>query len=84
VTRREVVYDDKVALAMSRFLDDPEGLAQVMDAVDDLADDPRPAGAVPYGPTVCRLHIDRLIRRAGPSDKAGECDGSPGIVLSVA
>ncbi|HXA61573.1 MAG TPA: hypothetical protein VNW94_20695 [Streptosporangiaceae bacterium] len=49
MTRREVVYDDKVALAMSRFLDDPVGLAQVMDAVDDLADDPHPAGAVPTG-----------------------------------
>jgi mRNA interferase RelE/StbE len=64
VTRREVVYDDKVALAMSRFLDDPEGLAQVMDAVDDLADDPRPAGAIP-------LRADRLPPAHRPADPEG-------------
>ncbi len=34
----------------SRFLaDDPEGLAQVLDATDLLADNPHPAGAFPYG-----------------------------------
>ncbi|MCW2939964.1 MAG: hypothetical protein JWN00_2949 [Actinomycetia bacterium] len=65
MTRREVVYDDKVALAMSRFLDDPEGLAQVMDAVDDLADDPRPAGR-------CRpLQADRLPPAHRPADPEG-------------
>ncbi|MER6264100.1 hypothetical protein ABT203_31725 [Streptomyces sp900105245] len=34
----------------ARFLkDDPEGLRHLMDAVDLLADQPRPEGSTPYG-----------------------------------
>jgi hypothetical protein len=31
------------------FLDDPEGLCEVLEAVDRLAEDSRPAGSFPYG-----------------------------------
>jgi mRNA interferase RelE/StbE len=42
----------------SRFLDDPAGLAAVMEAVEALTTDPRPPGAVPWG-EVFRLHVGR-------------------------
>lgn len=57
MTRRQVLIEEKVTLAATRYLDDPAGLAEVLDAIDALADNPRPPGSVPYGPTVCRLHI---------------------------
>jgi mRNA interferase RelE/StbE len=31
------------------FFDDPEGLCEVLDVVDRLAEDPRPAGSFSYG-----------------------------------
>jgi hypothetical protein len=31
------------------FLDDPEGLREMLDVVDRLAEDPRPAGSFPRG-----------------------------------
>jgi mRNA interferase RelE/StbE len=38
------------------FLDDPEGLCEVLDVVDRLAGDSRPAGSFPYGsPDLRRL-----------------------------
>jgi mRNA interferase RelE/StbE len=38
------------------FLDDPEGLWEMLDVVDRLAEDPRPAGSFPYGsPDLRRL-----------------------------
>ena len=38
------------------FLDDPEGLCEMVDVVDRLAEDPRPAGSFPYGsPDLRRL-----------------------------
>jgi mRNA interferase RelE/StbE len=45
-----VTWSERAISAGSRFLaDDPEGLAQVLDATDRLADNPHPAGAFPYG-----------------------------------
>jgi len=45
-----VTWSEQAISAGSRFLaDDPEGLAQVLDATDRLADNPHPAGAFPYG-----------------------------------
>jgi mRNA interferase RelE/StbE len=42
------------------FLDDPQGIRQVLDAIDQLADDPRPAGSFPYGsPDLRRLRVGR-------------------------
>jgi mRNA interferase RelE/StbE len=40
--------------------DDPEGLAGVFDVVDDLARDPRPATAFPWGSAdLLRLRVGR-------------------------
>jgi mRNA interferase RelE/StbE len=45
-----VTWSEQATSAGSRYLaDDPEGLAQVLDAADLLADNPQPAGAFPYG-----------------------------------
>jgi mRNA interferase RelE/StbE len=45
-----VTWDPPAVAAASRFLaEDPVGLAQLMDAVELLAGDPRPAGSFPYG-----------------------------------
>ncbi|WP_329526603.1 type II toxin-antitoxin system RelE family toxin [Streptomyces sp. NBC_01462] len=41
-----------------RFLkDDPTGLAAVYEAVDALAEAPRPANSTPYGPQIRRLRV---------------------------
>ncbi|MFJ5268352.1 type II toxin-antitoxin system RelE/ParE family toxin [Streptomyces sp. NPDC088358] len=41
-----------------RFLkDDPTGLAAVHEAVDALAEAPRPANSTPYGPQIRRLRV---------------------------
>ena len=40
------------------FLNDPQGMRAVLDAIDWLADDPRPAGSFAYGwPDLRRLRI---------------------------
>jgi mRNA interferase RelE/StbE len=45
-----VIRDEAAINAAARFpKDDPEGPRQVTDAVDLLADQPRPEGTVPYG-----------------------------------
>ncbi|GAA5079522.1 type II toxin-antitoxin system RelE family toxin [Streptomyces similanensis] len=45
----EIVFDPHALDAATRFLaEDPGGLAVVLDAIDKLADDPRPAGSSPY------------------------------------
>ena len=42
------------------FLDDPQGMRAVLDAIDRLAEDPRPAGSFPYGsPDLRRLRVGR-------------------------
>ncbi len=53
----EVVYEEQVTLTLARYLDDPDGLSKLMDSIDALADDPRPAEAVAFGPNVCRLYV---------------------------
>jgi mRNA interferase RelE/StbE len=41
-------------------VDDPEGVAQVLDATDGLADEPRPSGAFPYGSAdLLRIRVGR-------------------------
>ncbi len=57
MTHRQVVIDEPVSLTLSKYLDDPAGLSEVMAAVDALASDPRPAGSVAWGPVVSRLHV---------------------------
>jgi mRNA interferase RelE/StbE len=56
-----VTWSERATSAGSRYLaDDPKGLAQVLDATDLLADDPRPTGAFPYGSDdLLRLRIGR-------------------------
>ncbi|MGW3632400.1 type II toxin-antitoxin system RelE family toxin [Streptomyces sp. NPDC005122] len=36
---------------------DPTGLAAVYEAVDALAESPRPTGSTPYGPQIRRLRV---------------------------
>ncbi|WP_328943265.1 type II toxin-antitoxin system RelE/ParE family toxin [Streptomyces sp. NBC_00250] len=57
----EIVWDEAAIDAATRFLkDDPDGLRQLMDAVDLLAGQPRPEGSAEYGsPNLRRMHVGR-------------------------
>jgi mRNA interferase RelE/StbE len=57
VTHRRVIIEEPVSLSLGRYLDDPAGLRQVLEAIDTLAEGPRPPGSVPWGPVISRLHI---------------------------
>jgi mRNA interferase RelE/StbE len=53
-------YDERAISQAAAFLDDPHGIRAVLDAIDRLADDPRPAGSFPYGsPDLRRLRVGR-------------------------
>lgn len=55
-----VEYDERAISQAAAFLDDPRGMAALLDAIDRLADDPRPAGSFPYGsPDLRRLRAGR-------------------------
>ncbi|GAA3122855.1 type II toxin-antitoxin system RelE/ParE family toxin [Streptomyces goshikiensis] len=56
-----IVWDEPAIDAAAHFLkDDPDGLRQLMDAVDLLADQPRPEGSIPYGSQdLRRMHVGR-------------------------
>jgi len=56
-----ITWDEHAIDQAARFLkDDPDGLRQLMDAVDLLAENPLPEGATPYGsPTLRRMHVGR-------------------------
>ncbi|MEV6978365.1 type II toxin-antitoxin system RelE/ParE family toxin [Kitasatospora sp. NPDC093806] len=56
-----IIWDEPAINAAARFLkDDPDGLRQVMDAVDLLAHSPRPPGSTEYGsPDLRRMHVGR-------------------------
>jgi mRNA interferase RelE/StbE len=56
---RQIIFAEPVSLSLSNYLDDPPGLRIMLDAIDGLADDPRPAGSVPWGRELARLHIGR-------------------------
>lgn len=51
--------DEAFAAAQTYLVDDPAGLAHVFDAIDLLADYPRPAAAFAWGVDRFRLHIGR-------------------------
>ncbi|MET9681834.1 type II toxin-antitoxin system RelE family toxin [Streptomyces coeruleorubidus] len=54
----EIIFEPHALDSAARFLKaDPSGLAAVLDAIDKLADDPRPAGSVPYGVDIRRLRV---------------------------
>lgn len=53
-----VDYDERAISQATAFLDDPQGIRAVLDAIDRLADDPRPPGSFPYGsPDLRRLRV---------------------------
>ena len=55
-----VDYDERAIDQAAAFLDDPQGMRAVLDVIDRLADDPRPAGSFPYGsPDLRRLRVGR-------------------------
>ncbi|MFG2439673.1 type II toxin-antitoxin system RelE/ParE family toxin [Streptomyces sp. NPDC048508] len=56
-----IVWDKSAIDAAARFFkDDADELRQLMDAVDLLADRPRPEGSTPYGsPDLRRMHVGR-------------------------
>jgi mRNA interferase RelE/StbE len=57
VTQRRVVIEESVSLALGNYLADAAGLIKVLEAIDALAEDPRPPNAVPWGRVMTRLHI---------------------------
>lgn len=53
-------YDERAIGQAAAFLDDPQGIREVLDAIDRPADEPRPAGSFPYGsPDLRRLRVGR-------------------------
>lgn len=53
-----IIWEPGATNAAVRFLkDDPTGLAAVYEAVDALAEAPRPSGSSPYGPDIRRLRV---------------------------
>ncbi|MEV5317195.1 type II toxin-antitoxin system RelE/ParE family toxin [Streptomyces sp. NPDC052687] len=53
-----IIWEPEAKNAAVRFLkDDPSGLAAVYEAVDGLAEHPRPATSVAYGPDIRRLRV---------------------------
>jgi mRNA interferase RelE/StbE len=55
-----IIWEPSATDQALRFLkDDPAGLSSVYEAVDTLAESPRPTNSVAYGPTARRLHVGR-------------------------
>ena len=42
MTARRVIITEEVSLSLGRYMDDPAGLAEVLSAIDALAEDPQP------------------------------------------
>jgi mRNA interferase RelE/StbE len=59
VTPRRVVIEEPVSLSLGRYLDDPVGLREVLEAIDGLAGNPWPSASVLWGPAHGRLHVGR-------------------------
>lgn len=55
----EITFEPHALDSAARFPGEaPSGLALLLDTIDKLADDPRPAGSVPYGtPDLRRLRV---------------------------
>ncbi|MFG2987019.1 type II toxin-antitoxin system RelE/ParE family toxin [Streptomyces sp. NPDC048258] len=56
-----ITWDEAAIDAAARFLkDEPDGLRQLMDAVDLLGEQPRPEGSAEYGsPDLRRMDVGR-------------------------
>ncbi|WP_329453675.1 type II toxin-antitoxin system RelE/ParE family toxin (plasmid) [Streptomyces sp. NBC_01724] len=53
-----IIWEPEATSAAVRFLkDDPQGLAALYEAVDALAENPRPANSTPYGSVYRRLRV---------------------------
>ncbi|MFC8197204.1 type II toxin-antitoxin system RelE/ParE family toxin [Streptomyces sp. NPDC060006] len=53
-----IIWEPSATNAAVRFLkDDPAGLAAVYEAVDTLAEAPRPTNSTAYGPGIRRLRV---------------------------
>ncbi|WP_406164448.1 type II toxin-antitoxin system RelE/ParE family toxin [Streptomyces sp. NBC_00996] len=66
----KIIWDEPAIDTAARFLkDDPDGLRQLMDAVDLLTDDPRPGGSTAYGsPDLRRMHVGRPFSEPNAGD----------------
>jgi hypothetical protein len=54
-----IEYDERAIGQAAAFLDDPQGIRQVLDAIDRLADDPRPAGSSTRAARSCQVICSR-------------------------
>ncbi|MCC3771110.1 type II toxin-antitoxin system RelE/ParE family toxin [Streptomyces sp. UNOC14_S4] len=53
-----IIWEPEATSTAVRFLkEDPQGLAALYDAVDALAEEPRPANSVPFGSVYRRLRV---------------------------
>ncbi|WP_052849883.1 type II toxin-antitoxin system RelE family toxin [Streptomyces avicenniae] len=53
-----ITWDPKARGGFARLVkEDPKGADQVLDSINLLADDPRPAGAHPYGRSLLRMRV---------------------------
>jgi mRNA interferase RelE/StbE len=55
----QIIFEEKAINRAAGFLaDDPDGLREVLDALDDLADNPRPPQSFAFGsPDLRRLRV---------------------------
>jgi hypothetical protein len=66
-----IEYDERAISQAVAFLGDPQGLREVLDAIDRLADDPHPAGGHR------RRRRLRLVRRRIPPGQAAGIIAEP-------
>jgi hypothetical protein len=77
----------RISLAVARaYLADSAGLTKVLEAIDALAEDPRPPNAVPWGQVMTRLHIALIAcfmrsgrQRSGSVASTGSCRWGNGL-----
>ncbi|MFJ5301217.1 type II toxin-antitoxin system RelE/ParE family toxin [Streptomyces sp. NPDC088350] len=54
----EIIFEPHALDAATRFLEeDPKGLSAALDAIDELAHNPRPVNSVAYGVGIRRLRV---------------------------
>ena len=67
----QVIWEERAISQAAGYLDDPQGLAAVLDAVGQLTEDPRPAASFPYGsPDRRRLRVGRYRVMYDVTDEA--------------
>jgi mRNA interferase RelE/StbE len=78
VTFQVIVEAQATAQASAFLADDPDGLRSVLDAIDALPTEPRPADSFPFGTP------DRLRLRVGPYRVLYEIRGTTIHVVRIA